>query len=108
MPNLSTPASDAATLQGHGLVVADDALGRAMVRLLLDQAPALTLTLTRRTPDPRPDIRRLLQQVPDHLVYGVLDLCRLVFNASGWLHGPAPHQTPEKRLAALRRFGGQG
>ena len=55
MPNLSIPASDAATLQGHGLVVADGALGRAMVRLLLDQAPALTLSLTGRTPDPRPD-----------------------------------------------------
>ena len=118
----STTASGVATLQGHGLVVADGALGRAVVRLLLDQAPALTLTLTGRTPDPRPETRRLLQQAPDRLVYGVLDLCRdeqladlgthldrlarplrLVFNASGWLHGPAPRQTPEKRLAALHR-----
>lgn len=113
--------SRAATLQGHGLVVADGALGRAMVRLLLEQAPALTITITGRTPDPRPETRLLLRQAPDHLTYGVLDLCRdeqladlgthldgldrplrLVFNASGWLHGPAP-QTPEKRLAALRR-----
>ena len=112
----------ATTLQGHGLVVADGALGRAMVRVLLAQAPALTITITGRTPDPRPDTRRLLQQDPDRLAYGVLDLCsdeqlvalgahldrlnrplRLVLNASGRLHGPAPHQAPEKRLAALRR-----
>lgn len=114
--------SGAATLQGHGLVVADGALGRAVVRLLLDQAPDLTITVTGRTPTPRPDTRLLLQQAPDRLAYGVLDVCRdeqladlgdqvtrldrplrLVFNASGWLHGPAPHQTPEKRLAALGR-----
>ncbi len=111
-----------ATLQGHGLVVADGALGRAVVRLLLERAPALAITLTGRTPTPRPDTRRLLQQAPDRLAYGVLDLCRdeqladlrdqvnrldrplrLVFNASGWLHGPAPRQAPEKRLAALGR-----
>ena len=84
-----------------------------MVRLLLDQAPGLTLTLTGRTPDPASDTRQLLQQAPDRLAYGVLDLCRdeqladltgylerldrplrLVFNASGWLHGPRPPPDP--------------
>ncbi|MCY4236502.1 MAG: SDR family NAD(P)-dependent oxidoreductase [Cyanobacteria bacterium MAG CAR2_bin_4] len=114
--------SRAATLQGHGLVVADGALGRAMVRVLLAQAPALTVTVTGRAPDPRPETRQLLQQTPDRLAYRILDLCRdeqlaalasqlnhldrplrLVVNASGWLHGPAPRQTPEKRLAALSR-----
>lgn len=118
----NTTESGAATLEGHGLVVADGALGRAMARLLLDQAPALTVTITGRTTDPRPDTQRLLQQAPGRLTYGVLDVCRdeqladmgthlarldrplrLVFNASGWLHGPAPHQAPEKRLAVLRR-----
>ena len=49
MPSLSTTPSGAATLQGHGLVVADGALGRAMARLLLEQAPALTPALTGRT-----------------------------------------------------------
>ena len=122
LPGENTTESGVATLQGHGLVVADGALGRAVVRLLLDQAPALTITITGRSPKPRPDTRQLLQQAPDRLTYGVLDLCRdeqlaalgdhlnrlehplrLVFNASGWLHGPARHQTPEKRLAALHR-----
>ena len=122
LPGDNTTESRVATLQGHGLVVADGALGRAVVGVLLDQAPALSITITGRTPTPRPHTRRLLRQAPDRLAYGVLDLCcdeqlaelgnrverldrplRLVFNASGWLHGPAPHQTPEKRLAALGR-----
>ncbi len=65
-----------ATLRGHGLVVADGALGRTVVRLLLERAPALAITLMGRTPTPRPDTRRLLQQAPDRLAYGALDLCR--------------------------------
>ena len=85
MPSLSTTPSGAATLQGHGLVVADGALGRAMARLLLEQVPALTLTLTGRTLDPRPDTRQLLQQALDRLAYGALDLCRM----SNWqISGP--------------------
>ncbi len=110
------------TLQGHGLVVADGALGRALVQLLLERAPALTLTITGRATHPRLETQLLLQQAPDRLTYSTLDLCsdeqlaglrdhlvhtdgplKLVFNASGWLHGPDGHQNPEKRLAALRR-----
>ena len=122
LPGENTTQSGVATLRGHGLVVADGALGRALVRRLLDQAPALTVTVTGRPPEPGPDTRRLLRQAPDRLAYRVLDLCRdeqlrdlgahlehldrplrLVVNASGWLHGPAPRQAPEKRLAALQR-----
>ena len=114
--------SRTARLQGHGLVVADGALGRAVVRLLLKRAPALSITIMGRTLDPRSETKLLLQEAPGRLTYGVLDLCRdeqladlkdylncldcplrLVFNASGWLHGPAPHQSPEKRLAVLQR-----
>ena len=109
-------------LAGHGLVVADGGIGRALLRRLLVHSPALTLSITGRRREPRPETRQLLLEADGRLDYWPLDLgndddwatlerrlkglgcpLRLVFNASGWLHSNG--QGPEKRLSGVTRAG---
>lgn len=109
-------------LTGHGLVVADGGLGRALVRRLLQHSPTLSLAVTGRCRRPEPDTSELLRQAGGRLDYWPLDFgnnddwaamrqrlerlespLRLVFNASGWLHSNG--QGPEKRLSRVTSSG---
>jgi len=100
------PPSPWVDWQGHALVVGGGGIGRALVALLTQQAPGLTVVLATRRPR-HPGEMALdlcddaqLQQLSQRAVECLQPL-RIVINTAGVLHDDVLQ--PEKRLAAVSR-----